>query len=414
MSPTAGLAFGGLLLFIALVYSNPGNWFEQEPVPFAKVAAGLALVALAGSWLLYGHRLRVGGWAGVCLITMFGLIGLSTLWSPWSSATLSTFLDGLKYLAIFFVTVNVLTSRERIRTFIATLAWASVIPALGCIKSWIVGEHLVENGRAGWIGVFENPNDMAYYLVIGIAMVLTARELAEKRSTRVAFAIALAPLFFALMLTKSRGGMLATGAVLFVWCLRWFKHARALAVFAVVVGGLFYSIASSTWKERTWSSTAYGQDVSAKGRIDAWRTGMNMALDRPWTGVGAGAFMVAWPEYAPGDAGAARTQHNTFIQLISELGFPGLLLFLTAFATGLAALRGSAGGSVEDAHIRRGVLCALVGFTVCSLTGGLAYSWPFYLLTGVAVAMGALRPKRQQASAVRRDLPQLASVSSGA
>src|SRR4030095_12332237 len=82
------------------------------------------------------------------------------------------------------------------------------------------------------------------------------------------------------------------------------------------------------WSSRMETARSHGEDMSARGRLDAWRTGMAIAVERPATGVGAGAFVVAWPEFAPGDAGPARTEHNTFIQLVGELGFPGLILFV--------------------------------------------------------------------------------------
>jgi len=75
--------------------------------------------------------------------------------------TVDTLLDGLKYLAIFFLVVNVIDSESRLRVAVITLAWASLIPALGCIESWARGEHLVDGDRAAWIGIFANPNDLA-------------------------------------------------------------------------------------------------------------------------------------------------------------------------------------------------------------------------------------------------------------
>ena len=117
-------------------------------------------------------------------------------------------------------------------------------------------------------------------------------------------------------------------------------------------------------------ATAYGEDVSARGRIDAWRTGLNIAKERPFTGVGAGAFMIAWPEFAPGDAGPVRTQHNTFMQLLSELGIPALVLFLGALLAG--ALRHASRGQarVVAAAVRaRHRSAGLAGFAVCSHLG---------------------------------------------
>src|SRR5437016_1139590 len=47
---TGGLAFAGLLVFIFMVYANPGNWFPgMEDIGFAKIAAGFSVCALLGS-----------------------------------------------------------------------------------------------------------------------------------------------------------------------------------------------------------------------------------------------------------------------------------------------------------------------------------------------------------------------------
>ena len=51
--------------------------------------------------------------------------------------------------------------------------------------------------------------------------------------------------------------------------------------------------------------------------------------------------------------------------------------------------RRSAGAAVRDARLRpyaRGVQCGLAGFAVCSLSGGLAFTWPIHLLLGLALA----------------------------
>jgi O-antigen ligase len=112
---------------------------------------------------------------------------------------------------------------------------------------------------------------------------------------------------------------------------------------------------------------------------------MRIAVERPLTGVGAGAFMIAWPDFAPGDAGPPRTAHNTFVQLVSELGFPGLSLFVAAFVAGLIGVR-QAVRAPGIAPFARGVQGGLAGFGVCSISTGLAFSWPLYLLLGLAVA----------------------------
>src|SRR5207248_359299 len=123
LKTTGGLAFAGLISFLAVLYSNPGNWFDElAEVGFAKIAAALAVV--------------------------------------------------------------------------------SVIPAVGAISSYYRGEHLVDGDRAGWIGIFGNPNDLAYHLVVGIAMALAAGTAARRKFERLFYFSLLVPLGFALELTK--------------------------------------------------------------------------------------------------------------------------------------------------------------------------------------------------------------------
>lgn len=384
----AGVAFAGLLVFIAIVYANPGNWFDGwDDVPFAKIAAGVSLVTLAGSWLLYNRRLTMGGLVGASLLMLFLLVGLSASWSYWPKFTFDTFTDGLKYLAIFLLVVNTVDTEARLATTIRVLALASCIPAFGAIWSHAHGEHLVEGDRAGWIGIFGNPNDLAYHLVVGVAMVLAAANSASTRRRRWMWWALLAPLAWAILLTQSRGGMLAAVVVALFWLLRSVKRAPLIVGAAVTVAALVMVSPNNPWSRRTQASTAYGEDVSARGRLDAWRTGIAIARERPFTGVGAGAFMIAWPEFAPGDAGEARTQHNTFIELLSELGIPALLLFIVA--VGGAALGMRRAGRARGALLpfARGVQCGLCGFAVCSLWGGIAWTWPIYLLLGLAFAV---------------------------
>ena len=118
------------------------------------------------------------------LLALFALVGLSSAWSYWPKFTFDTFTDGLKYLAVFFLIANVVDTESRLATLIRVLALASCIPAFGAIWSHAHGEHLVEGDRAGWIGIFGNPNDLAYHLVVGVAMLLAAANAAHTRAAQ--------------------------------------------------------------------------------------------------------------------------------------------------------------------------------------------------------------------------------------
>ena len=387
----AGVAFFGLLAFILIVYANPGNWFDGlEDFAFAKIAAGLSLAALAGSWLLYNRRLSVGGTQGKALLALFAIVGASAAWSFWPKFSFDTFTDGLKYLAIFLLVVNTVDSESRLETAVRVLAIASVIPAVGAAWSHAHGEHLVEGDRAGWIGIFANPNDLAYHLVIGVAMILAASSLATTRLHKFAWLGLLAPIGYGVLLTQSRTGMFAALVVVLFYVLRSVKRAPLVLGIAAVLTALVMMSPTNPWRTRTDAATAYGEDASARGRYDAWRTGVNMVKDRPLYGVGAGAFMIAWPEYAPGDAGEARSEHNTYIQLVSELGLPALFLFLTVIGAAAFGTMHAAKVKGPLQPIARGVQAGLIGFVICSVWGGIAWTWPVYLLASFAFAVRRL------------------------
>ncbi len=67
---------------------------------------------------------------------------------------------------------------------------------------------------------------------------------------------------------------------------------------------------------------------SLKLRLGYWRVALRMFLDNPWTGVGLGNFATAYPVYQFIGAADVREAHNGYLQIFSETGFFGGLLFL--------------------------------------------------------------------------------------
>jgi O-antigen ligase len=391
----ARAAFGAVLLYIVLVYLSPGQaFFDGEELGIAKAPAGVAAAALLLAWLLQDRSLRVGGVVCALLIGHFAIVGLSAGWSLWPSMSLTTFLNGLKYLTIAWLVANLVDRPSRAVTYLHVLALSSVIPAIGEINSWAHGEHLVENGRATWVGNFGNPNDLAFHLDVGLALSLGCRELTPKRWLSIAYIVSIGIMATGVLLTQSRGGLIAAGLVMVLWGMRGVRRGRTLLAVLAIVAIAAWAGPDATWK-RARTTLDYQEDASAQGRIDAWRTGINIMKGRPLTGVGAGAFPLAWGEFAPGDAGEARTAHNTFIQVVGETGIPSFALFVGAIALGLlgltrtakmAAALGTPDGD-RIAIVARSVAIGLAAFVSCSLTGGLAYTWPLYFLLGLAAAV---------------------------
>jgi len=82
-----------------------------------------------------------------------------------------------------------------------------------------------------------------------------------------------------------------------------------------------------SYYERIASIGHYQQDASAMGRINAWKASFYMANDYPITGVGLDNFMSLFQFYAP-DPEDIHVAHNTYLQMLAETGYPGLLIYL--------------------------------------------------------------------------------------
>ncbi len=395
-------AFVAFLAFIVAAYgaiasSIPGL-AAYDP---AKVLITVAFAGLAWAVVLCRHRLRLGLAAGGGAIWLFFLlVAASPSWSMWPALSLTAVGEAAKYIAVFVLAANLLVTRARVRTACAVVALASLAPAIGAIHSFVTGQHMVD-GRAAWIGTFGNPNILAYHLVVSVPLALALRDSVPPRGAhshlfKTFWLGVVGVLCAGILLTESRGGTLGLGAVLVLWTLRGLARGKVAIGAVIAVGVAILMVPGGPWNRQETKATLAGEvDLSAKGRIDAWRTGLKIIESRPAQGVGAGAFIVGYDAYAPGDAEPARTAHNSFMMIAAELGVPALILFLVAVASAIFAVgrvakvlaRTGRAGDARHASLARGIQTAVFGFIVCSMTGTYAFSWPIYLCFGLGTAM---------------------------
>ena len=78
---------------------------------------------------------------------------------------------------------------------------------------------------------------------------------------------------------------------------------------------------------------------SVKTRLELWRAGVSMMSTQPIFGIGIGGFYAQSHRYAPEMLNSIwrphENAHNYFIQVLAELGIPGLLLFVTLIGLSL-------------------------------------------------------------------------------
>jgi probable O-glycosylation ligase (exosortase A-associated) len=130
--------------------------------------------------------------------------------------------------------------------------------------------------------------------------------------------------------SQSRGALLA---ILSMSTFLWLKGRNKLgfALVLALVLPLLIIFMPDSWSDRMSTIKTYHADASAMGRINAWHTAWNLALDRfPIGGGFAVAGKLVFERYAP-DPSMVLTAHSIYFQALGEHGFIGLALFLSMF-----------------------------------------------------------------------------------
>ena len=332
------------------------------------VEMGVFIAALA--WLMrmaMTRRLRlVPTGLGLPTLALLAIAAVSVFRSPHPIESLATWLEWLCYAAVFFVIVNVVGEGGLDRRFLLRLLWASAFVAClyGLFQQFVNmpllqaqiqadGERVLAELRmssrhlgdlmaraTGRIfSTFLLSNSFAGFLALVIpgfvGHVLDRLRAGERgRLFPGASALWLVAALACLLLTYSKGGWaaFAVGSGAFVLMmgrnvLR--RHARPIAG-AVAAGAAVFGLllVLRVVPVQIFRDAIPSLDV----REGYWRGALAMARDYPLGGVGLGTFGVHFPRYRPLLAHPAQEAHNDYLQVLAELGVPGLVAFLLLWA----------------------------------------------------------------------------------
>lgn len=395
VTPTTGLerlAYGGLLAFVVLLYSNIGVVVPAlAPLQPAKLVAFIALAALVVGRLARGAALRLDAPQTMLVFGLLLLAAGSVYGALWPGLGLKSLTDFAKMGAVYLLIVHVVDRPERFRGVAGTIIVCSLVPATATLWRAALGINLVDRNRAAWVGLFEDPNELAYSLVILVPLTMTLFDTARSPRARVGFAIAAVIQAAAVVATQSRGGVL--GLVVVLGLLLWSYRIRGgvLAIVALVAA-IGFAFAADTFWQRVEVVATYQQDDAITRRIQAWGVGLDIFLNRPMLGVGIGNFSLAWPLYADLPGGKWLTAHNAFIQILGEIGFLGLIGFVALLAVTLIGLRrtrrwASRVGARESESFAKGLGIALWGYVSCAMLLSVAFNWFLYVIVALSVAV---------------------------
>lgn len=340
----------GVLLWIWTAFISPGELLYgfMAAVPYNRIIA----VATVATLLVSQERKRfyVDGTAVLlCLLALVATISALTPIVP-SDSGWELYEKLLKILVLVFVISGVMWSRYRLHATILAVCLAFGFDGVSEGLKFLVtgGGHKI----LGKASIGDN-NHWALAILMTMPLLLYAFKYSSWKFAKLCFFAVFALCVVAVIGSFSRGAFLG----LIVFALMFLKSSkRKFATFALIaIGGvLVYSLAPDSWFNRvdTINTAAAGEDGSFTGRVIAWKISMLIALDHPLTGGGfhavqrysnwmhyrdlIGAFDFI-PTAPPGLE--PKAAHSIYFEILGDLGFVGLGLFLLLIATALRNAR---------------------------------------------------------------------------
>ncbi len=399
------LAYGAALAFMANLYASPAfYWSELEKARLGVITSAVCAFAVLMRRVTSGERLRLGGPPAALLFAYAALVPLSYLWTISEPRTLESMSEVGKLMVVYVALANALDSPRRLRTFLIVGALATLAPSIGAIQRWIENDNLIDGYRTAWRGNYADPNRLAMGLVLLLPASLGLVAHTRRAWLKLALAVSAVAAVAAIVLTHSRSGAIALAVALGLTFLRGERKLRGVVLAIGVVAALATLAPQSFWT-RSESIADYQEDASFAGRERAYSMLRVIVEERPFTGVGAGAFISAWDRFAPLSAQGQRLiAHNIFMEILGELGIVALALF-GAFCVWLALRLWRAASDPVQGVDARVLLAGYVGYVICELVNGYSRSFNLYAAFAAGVALIAqisLRDRVVRKAEVRR------------
>lgn len=394
LGPAFSMPHVGVLVWTWVALMNPHrlSFGFTRGLQLNLIIAVITLLA----WILSRERVR---------IPMTATTGLMIVFTIWMIVTTFTGLDveysqeylirNLKTMAMAFAVMGLINNRARIHA----LVWTLVI-ALGFfgVKGGLFTAITAGNYRF-WgppkSMIYDN-NHLAVALLMLVPLIFYLRGHSASKLVRRGLAGVIFVTLIAIIGTYSRGAMVALAGTLGAF---WFrsrhKFVGMVAIFFLGIGVVAFM--PDKFIDRAQTIETAEQDSSFQGRLEAWQTGYNIASKRPLVGAGFRAYekgAIAHRFNPDLSTAFGRAMHSIYFQVLADMGWVGLILFLAILFTVWRNIRfvvHRTRGIAELAWAHDLARMLEISFVAYGI-GGAALSLAFYDGTYVLVALSvALR-----------------------
>jgi len=392
-----------LIVYLTTLFLAPQVWlppFVGLPVDYIIYPIWLVVTIIQRRWMPKGLRP-----ADLMFLFVLGWLVLTTLANgfhpgqAWRSgpSSIGFIINYTKFFLLFQFMVGYAKDLRRVEyvgrwllVFAGILVVESIQQKLvsphigwaGQSLGWTEPEILAAGGtgRTRWIHIFDGPGVFCVIFTTALPFALFYLDKWQSTARKVFGAAASLALLVAIYFTGSRGGFLATLAMLALYIALRYR----VSIFALIIGaGLSAVLFVAAPSQLT---TMRDESRSAEHRIDMWAEGIEMATQNPVFGIGRGNF---------GRYSGTLIAHNSAVELMGETGFVGLFFWVgLIYFSAKGAYR--AYMTTENVVIRSlmsATLISLAGYVVSSMFVTLEYE-TFYILLGLCSAAGIAAGQR--------------------
>lgn len=353
--------FAAIVLFLVIYYIRPQEWI---PI-FAK----LEPVKLTMLFALFSTYTRN---KGISPSSFFQtphdwIMGAYFVWAIWAGESFIGGIIGIwaKYIVFYYITVQVLSSMDRIKSFLNWWTVMILIVAALAVSSLYFwdpthSKDLTENIYEGRLvlstSIFNNPNALGHAVVPVLPMIYYL--FLWKRPVFIKEFALLMMVFpvWCMYETLSKGAYLSGGVTMLAAMM--FGRPKTvqvgLVLFALTFGG---TILSSLPRMDELNRSEGG----IQGRLAAWEWGLQKLEEEP-NGIGWKRFVGEFRN----DNGYGKAAHSAYIQTATELGKNGLFCFVGILYCCIRTLMTVKTITDDEERMRRLLFCLVASYALSS------------------------------------------------
>ncbi|MDR3565329.1 MAG: O-antigen ligase family protein [Negativicutes bacterium] len=321
-----------------------------------------------------------------------------------------------RYVLLYYLVINNVQSPQQVRRLVLTVLFsAGVVAAYGFYQyvhgvdmafGWVDGDQFPDL-KVRVFSTLQNPNLLAGYLVVMIAVAAGIGCNANHRGEKALFFALVLALGVCLVLTYSRGAWISVLALIIAFGV--LKNRKILWLLALIPVTMV--IGHELVMDRLLS-IMNPTDTSSTLRLALWESTIAMITGHPWLGIGWGAYWMVYPEYDFFVLNANTKilhAHNMYLHIAAEIGLPGFLTFLGILCGhAYSAYRLAARATDRwSAGLMLGVVGAMVSIAVGGLTDYVLFSIQmsmlFWLLNSLVIVLYLAEGHRQPLNLVNKN-----------